>query len=365
MGHEPTPPSCSAPPPRARDFSDCSHPAIDSTTTFSRWGHIQDRDTDRTRELVAVLGLPDHLWRSPCRRISRAPSKLTSLCYITDFPFPVAFPPQAMTSGLAEWLSEHEMKQAHIADPSSPFPIYHLLVLAPSTFMVFHAPSLPILSTPISQSHSPHSSHASALLVPALLSGSQSLRLCPPLLDWRLSFTANSSLPGVRVRISPSLSFLPTLPFLPLRPRNTLFNGRVAKQFALKECFVIPSPEVATYDIKPDISVPAVADKVASIVERKEQDFVMCAPPNMGDPETGAHTCTAVPLILVGREAAKLALVRDEEGKKNGKDGNRVDGNGEEEGALVCGYGARCTVPAETWEITGCCLFTKVLEEKK
>ena len=33
-----------------------------------------------------------------------------------EFPFPVAFPPQAMTNVLAEWLSTHGVSQAHIAE---------------------------------------------------------------------------------------------------------------------------------------------------------------------------------------------------------------------------------------------------------
>ena len=35
--------------------------------------------------------------------------------YKGDFPFPVAYPPQAMTNVLAEWLAKHDIKQAHIA----------------------------------------------------------------------------------------------------------------------------------------------------------------------------------------------------------------------------------------------------------
>jgi len=36
--------------------------------------------------------------------------------YNAEFPFPVAFPPQAMTNVLAEWLSKHGLSQAHIAE---------------------------------------------------------------------------------------------------------------------------------------------------------------------------------------------------------------------------------------------------------
>jgi 2,3-bisphosphoglycerate-independent phosphoglycerate mutase len=38
--------------------------------------------------------------------------------YNAEFPFPVAYLPQAMTNVLAEWLSKHGIKQAHIAGQS-------------------------------------------------------------------------------------------------------------------------------------------------------------------------------------------------------------------------------------------------------
>ena len=41
--------------------------------------------------------------------------------YNAEFPFPVAFPPQAMTNVLAEWLAKQGVKQAHIAGSSPRF----------------------------------------------------------------------------------------------------------------------------------------------------------------------------------------------------------------------------------------------------
>jgi 2,3-bisphosphoglycerate-independent phosphoglycerate mutase len=35
--------------------------------------------------------------------------------YNTEFPFPIAFPPQGMENVLAEWLSKKEAKQMHVA----------------------------------------------------------------------------------------------------------------------------------------------------------------------------------------------------------------------------------------------------------
>ncbi|KAJ6586166.1 metalloenzyme superfamily-domain-containing protein [Mycena capillaripes] len=124
------------------------------------------------------------------------------------------------------------------------------------------------------------------------------------------------------------------------------FNGGVKRQFPGEERFVIPSPKVTTHDLQPEISGQGVADKVASIVERGEYDFMMYnfTPPDlvgdtynfyavvfaitpiermpggvclitadhgnaehMCDPETGAlhtaHTCNPVPFFFVERKA--------------------------------------------------------------
>ena len=61
------------------------------------------------------------------------------------------------------------------------------------------------------------------------------------------------------------------------------FNGGVEKQFENEQRHMIPSPKVATYDKQPEMSVQAVADKVAEVVKAGEYDFVMCnfAPPDM------------------------------------------------------------------------------------
>jgi 2,3-bisphosphoglycerate-independent phosphoglycerate mutase len=61
------------------------------------------------------------------------------------------------------------------------------------------------------------------------------------------------------------------------------FNGGVEKQYSGEERVMIPSPKVATYDKKPEMSVQAVADKVAEVVKTGEYEFVMCnfAPPDM------------------------------------------------------------------------------------
>jgi 2,3-bisphosphoglycerate-independent phosphoglycerate mutase len=47
--------------------------------------------------------------------------------YNAEFPFHIAFPPQAMTNVLAEWLATKGVKQCHIAGlPPDTSPICHL-----------------------------------------------------------------------------------------------------------------------------------------------------------------------------------------------------------------------------------------------
>ncbi|WRT63855.1 2,3-bisphosphoglycerate-independent phosphoglycerate mutase [Kwoniella shivajii] len=77
------------------------------------------------------------------------------------------------------------------------------------------------------------------------------------------------------------------------------FNGGVEKDFPGEAREMIPSPKVATYDKKPEMSVQAVADKVGEIVKSDKFEFVMCnfAPPDMvghtGDYDAAVKAITA------------------------------------------------------------------------
>jgi len=84
-------------------------------------GRIKDGDTlflfnyrsDRMREISTVLGQ----LTKPVDVVIPKDLHITTMSrYNAEFPFPVAYPPQAMTSVLAEWLSKHDIKQAHIAE---------------------------------------------------------------------------------------------------------------------------------------------------------------------------------------------------------------------------------------------------------
>jgi len=69
--------------------------------------------SDRMREIATVLGKLDDVVDV---QIPKDLHITTMSTYNSEFPFPVAFPPQAMTNVLAEWLSKQGAKQAHIAE---------------------------------------------------------------------------------------------------------------------------------------------------------------------------------------------------------------------------------------------------------
>ncbi|KAG8745138.1 hypothetical protein FRC10_008749 [Ceratobasidium sp. 414] len=82
---------------------------------------IQDKDTlfffnyrsDRMREIVSVFGLDP----KPMEVTVPKDLHITTMSrYNSEFPFHIAFPPQAMTNVLAEWLAKKGLKQCHIAE---------------------------------------------------------------------------------------------------------------------------------------------------------------------------------------------------------------------------------------------------------
>ncbi|KAJ3775333.1 BPG-independent [Lentinula raphanica] len=84
-------------------------------------GRIKDGDTlflfnyrsDRMREIATVLGSLD----KPMEVTVPKDLHITTMSrYNSEFPFPVAFPPQVMTNVLAETLASQGVKQAHVAE---------------------------------------------------------------------------------------------------------------------------------------------------------------------------------------------------------------------------------------------------------
>ncbi|SET86224.1 2,3-bisphosphoglycerate-independent phosphoglycerate mutase [Thalassotalea agarivorans] len=134
------------------------------------------------------------------------------------------------------------------------------------------------------------------------------------------------------------------------------FSGGREDTFAGEERILVPSPQVATYDLQPEMNSTLLTDKLCEAIESQQYDFIVCNYPNgdmvghtgkfeaavkaceavdksiarvlaslekvngeclitadhgnaeqMVNPQSGqahtAHTCEPVPLIYVGRDA--------------------------------------------------------------
>ncbi|HEX2122472.1 MAG TPA: 2,3-bisphosphoglycerate-independent phosphoglycerate mutase [Thermoanaerobaculia bacterium] len=65
------------------------------------------------------------------------------------------------------------------------------------------------------------------------------------------------------------------------------FNGGSDTQFAGEERLLVPSPKIATYDLKPEMSVFEVTDKVVEAVASRKYDVVIM---NIANPDMVGHT---------------------------------------------------------------------------
>lgn len=82
------------------------------------------------------------------------------------------------------------------------------------------------------------------------------------------------------------------------------FNGGSEKQFELEDRELVPSPKVATYDLKPEMSAAEVGQTVANAIRKNEYPFVMC---NFAPPDMVGHTGDYEKAIL-GVEATDSAI---------------------------------------------------------
>jgi len=65
------------------------------------------------------------------------------------------------------------------------------------------------------------------------------------------------------------------------------FNGGVEQPYPGEDRILIPSPTVATYDLKPEMSAPEVTEKLAAAIEDGHYDAVIC---NYANPDMVGHT---------------------------------------------------------------------------
>ena len=65
------------------------------------------------------------------------------------------------------------------------------------------------------------------------------------------------------------------------------FNGGEEEPFPLEERILIPSPDVATYDLKPEMSAPELTDRLVEAISSQKFDVIIC---NVANPDMVGHT---------------------------------------------------------------------------
>ena len=65
------------------------------------------------------------------------------------------------------------------------------------------------------------------------------------------------------------------------------FNGGEEKEFKGESRILVPSPKVATYDLKPEMSVYEVTDHLVDVIENKKFDVIIC---NFANGDMVGHT---------------------------------------------------------------------------
>jgi len=65
------------------------------------------------------------------------------------------------------------------------------------------------------------------------------------------------------------------------------FSGGREKPFVGEDRELIPSPQVATYDLQPEMNAPLLTDKFVAAIENGKYDFIIC---NFANPDMVGHT---------------------------------------------------------------------------
>jgi len=65
------------------------------------------------------------------------------------------------------------------------------------------------------------------------------------------------------------------------------FSGGIEKPFIGEDRELIPSPQVATYDLQPEMNAPLLTDKFVRAIETGKYDFIIC---NFANPDMVGHT---------------------------------------------------------------------------
>ncbi len=90
------------------------------------------------------------------------------------------------------------------------------------------------------------------------------------------------------------------------------FNGTVEKPYPFEDRIIVPDPEVATYDLMPEMSIYEVTDKVIEGIESKKYGFILL---NFANPDMVGHTAN-IDAAVFALEAVDSCLKRVVEAAK-------------------------------------------------
>jgi 2,3-bisphosphoglycerate-independent phosphoglycerate mutase len=84
------------------------------------------------------------------------------------------------------------------------------------------------------------------------------------------------------------------------------FNGGVEQPYPCETRVLVPSPKVATYDLKPEMSADGVTDALCTGISSGEQDFILC---NYANADMVGHS-GSIPATIKAVETVDKCLVR-------------------------------------------------------
>jgi 2,3-bisphosphoglycerate-independent phosphoglycerate mutase len=82
------------------------------------------------------------------------------------------------------------------------------------------------------------------------------------------------------------------------------FNGGEEASFPGEDRVLVPSPDVATYDLKPEMSAYEVTDKLVAAIEGKQYDLIVC---NFANPDMVGHS-GILPAAIKAIETVDICL---------------------------------------------------------
>ncbi len=82
------------------------------------------------------------------------------------------------------------------------------------------------------------------------------------------------------------------------------FSGGREQPFAGEQRILIPSPQVATYDLQPEMSLPELTTRLVAAIRGQQFDFIVC---NIANPDMVGHTGVESAAIAAA-EAVDIAL---------------------------------------------------------